>query len=114
MFLKKGSIGKSLYPAGGGNYTGTISLGKKVKNLYIVMNGFEMNYGDLSGKSFDNKVQDIAVNLSVIHTNGTDMAEIRCKFRLNDDNVSGDSFYALCDYVLIGEVFTTADSMHVG
>ena len=113
MFLKKGSIGKRLYPANGGNYTGTISLGKKVKNLYIVMNGFEMNYGDLSGDSFDNHVQDVAVNLSVLHTNGNDTAEVRCKFKLNDDNTSGDSFYALCDYVLIGEIYTTADAIHV-
>ncbi len=99
MFLKKGSIERKLYPGAGGRYTGSISLGKKTSRLYVVMNGFEIGFD--GGE--DNKLKDVAVNLSVQHTDGADTAELRCMFKLNDENTSGDSFWASCDYLLIGE-----------
>ncbi|MDZ4823399.1 MAG: hypothetical protein SH856_08065 [Flavobacteriales bacterium] len=101
MFLKKGSIPKKLYPGAGGEHIGTIALGKKAKQLYAVMRGFEADYG-----SDDNHVKNIQVKLSVIHTDGTDTAELHCKFKFNDDNTSGDTFWASCDYLLIGENYT--------
>ena len=62
------------------------------------MNGFEIGFD-----GGDNNVKDIRVNLSVTHADGSDTAELHCKFKLNDENTSGDTFWALCDYVLIGE-----------
>jgi hypothetical protein len=98
MFLKKGSIERKLYPGAKGEHVGIIPLGKKVNRLYVVMNGFEVAFD-----GGDNHVKNMAVNLSVKHTNGDDHAELHCKFQLNDENTSGDTFWALCDYVLIGE-----------
>jgi hypothetical protein len=98
MFLKKGSIPELLYPGAGGENISTISLGKKVNRLYVVMNGFQIGFRD-----GDNHVKDICIDLGVRHTDGSDTAELHCKFKLNDENTSGDTFLARCDYVLIGE-----------
>ena len=107
MFLKKGSIERKLYPGAGGEHIGTVALGKKVDRLYVVMNGFEIGFDG----SRDNKLKDVAINLSVLHKDGEDTAELHCKFRLNDENTSGDSFWALCDYVLIGDDYTPATGL---
>jgi hypothetical protein len=103
MFLKKGSIPKKLYPGAGGEHIGTIALGKRVSRLYVVMNGFEIGFNN-----GDNHIKDACVNLSVRHVDGSDTAELHCKFKLNDQNTSGDTFSALCDYVLIGEDYSPA------
>jgi len=101
MFLKKGAIPKRLYPGSGGEFVETISLGRKVNRLYVVMNGFETEFTEGAYN-----VGNITVNLSVRHTDGSDTAQLHCKFRLSSDSTWGGTFSALCDYVLIGENYT--------
>ena len=98
MFFKKGGIPRKLYPGNGGEHIGALDLGRKVDNLYVVMNGFDIQY-DVG----DNHLKRMKVDLSVKHTNGSNTAELHCKFNLNDENASGDTFWAACDYVLIGQ-----------
>ena len=98
MFLKKGSIPKLLYPGNGGEHIEAIDLGRRVDNLYVVMNGFDIEYHD-----GDNHIKRMQVDLGIRHTNGSSTAELHCKFKLNDENTSGDTFLAACDYLLIGQ-----------
>ncbi len=97
MFLQKGGIPKELYPGNGGEQIGTIDPGRRVDNLYVVMNGFDIQYED-----GDNHIKCMQMDLGVRQTNGNSTAELHCNFKLNNENASGDSFWAACDDVLIG------------
>lgn len=97
MYLKSGRIEKKLYPGNGGEHVETLSLGQTVNQLFVVMNGFEVSFDE--GAHY---VKDIVVNLWVDHTPGSNSAVLHCRFKFNDANTSGDTFWALCDYLLIG------------
>jgi hypothetical protein len=99
MYLKSGRIQKKLYPGGGGVHSEEIDVNPNVRQLKAVMNGFEIQF---DGR--DNHIQKMCVNLSVAHETGQDKASLKCSFNLQDENTSGDAFWALCDYVLIGKL----------
>ena len=99
MYLKSGRIPRKIYPGPGGEHVETISLGQHVDKLFVVMNGFDLSFDEDA-----HYIKKAVVNLWVVHVSGSKTAELHCTFNLNDANTSGDTFWALCDYVLIGSV----------
>lgn len=98
MFFKGGRIPKKLYPGNGGTHSQEIEVPTNVENLYAVMNGFVIEY---SGG--DNHIKKMEIDLHVHHTAGAPTATLKCDFNLRDENTSGDTFWAGCDYLLIGK-----------
>jgi hypothetical protein len=99
MFLKKGGFAKVLNPGIGAERKMTVDLGRAVSNLYVVLNGFDLQFAN-----HDNHVLRVQVDLSVQHTNGTSTADVYCVFKLRDDDAAdGDTIWTQADYLLIGE-----------
>jgi hypothetical protein len=98
MFLLGGRIPKKLYPGVGGTHSQEIEVPGNVENLYAVMNGFVIEY---SGG--DHHIKKMEIDLHVHHEPGMTTATLKCDFNLRDENTSGDTFWAACDYLIIGK-----------
>ena len=98
MFLLGGRIPKKLYPGPGGTHSQEFAVPANIENLYAVMNGFFIEYSD-----GDHHIQKMEIDLHIHREAGASTATLNCDFHLRDENTSGDTFWAGCDFLIIGK-----------